>query len=112
MTEHDTSLQIRAPSSRTSRIYARRWLRGRIQSHHVLNALSRIDTNTLLGQKVYQQRRGNAVTLGLTAQLGLFVLLDVVQIHVEQVRRVQGTALGFGMELCGEDWTSFVDQAC
>jgi hypothetical protein len=70
---------------------------------------SRMHTNTLLSQQVDKKRAGLVVPVG-EAGLVVLVLLDVVHVLVEEVRGVERTSLGFGMELGAEDGTGVVDQ--
>lgn len=78
--------------------------------HHVLDALGKINADSLLGQQIHQQRTRFAVSLGLESGLALPVLVDIVQVHVEQVGRVKGPTLGLGMELRREDGARLMDQ--
>lgn len=80
------------------------------RGHHVADALGQVDAHSLLGQEIDEQRTRLAVSIGLRSGLALLILENVVEIHVKQIRRVQRTALGFGMELSGEDGTRLVDQ--
>lgn len=77
---------------------------------HILHANGRLDAHTLLGQEVNQERAGDGVPVGVERQLVVLVLDDAVQVDVEEVRGVQGTALGLGVELGAEDGTSLVDH--
>lgn len=87
-------------------------LGGSRSSHsNVLHADGGLDTHTFLGQEVHQQRAGTAVTLGVQTGLAVLVLLHTVQVDVEEVGRVEGTALGLGVELSAEDRARLVDHA-
>lgn len=53
--------------------------------HHILLANGGLDTHTLLGEQVDQQRAGTAVTLGVEASLVVLVLQHRVQVDIEEV---------------------------
>lgn len=78
---------------------------------HVLHSNGRLNTHTLLGQQVDEQRAGAAVTLGVETSLAVLVLQHTVQVDIEEVGRVKGTALGLGVELGAEDRARLVDHA-
>lgn len=80
-------------------------------SGNVLHTDGRLDADTLFGEKVDQERAGTAVTLGVQTGLAVLVLLHTVQVDVEEVGRVEGTALGLGVELGAEDRARLVDHA-
>ena len=71
-----------------------------------------MDTNSLLRQKINQQRAWYAIAVGLEGRLTLLVFLNILKVHVEQVRRIERTSLGFWVELSGEDRSGIVDEAC
>lgn len=48
--------------------------------------------------------------MGVQTGLALLVLLDAVQVDIEQVGRVKGTALGLGVELGAENGARLVDH--
>ena len=50
--------------------------------------------------------------MGLEGRLTLLVFLNILKVHVEQVRRIERTSLGFWVELSGEDRSGIVDEAC
>jgi hypothetical protein len=79
---------------------------------HITHANRRRNTNSLFTQNIDQQRARNAVPRRLEHRLFLLVLLHAVEIGVEQVGRVHGAALGFRVELRGEDGAGFVDDSC
>ena len=71
-----------------------------------------MDTNSLLRQKINQQRAWYAVAMGLEGRLTLLVFLNILKVHVEQVRRIERASLGFRVELSGEDRSRNVDETC
>ena len=50
--------------------------------------------------------------MGLEGRLALLVFLNILKVHVEQVRRIERASLGFWVELSGEDRSGIVDEAC
>jgi hypothetical protein len=50
--------------------------------------------------------------MGLEGRLTLLVFLNILKVHVEQVRRIERASLGFRVELSGEDMSGIVDEAC
>jgi hypothetical protein len=44
--------------------------------------------------------------------LTLLVFLNVLKVHVEQIRGIERAPLGFRVELCGEDRSRTVDETC
>lgn len=79
-------------------------------SSNVLHADSGLHTDTLLGKQINQQRAGEAVPLWVEHGLAGLVLAHTVNVDVEEVRGVQRTALGLGVELCAEDGARLVDH--
>jgi len=78
--------------------------------NQILSWLSRLNTNTLLGQDIDEQGRWT-VLFGRIHGLVLLVALDVFDVHVKEVGGVHWSTFGFGMELGGEDGAGFVDHA-
>lgn len=72
--------------------------------------LSGVHANTLLAKEVDEQRARLVVALGESG-LVVLVLLDVLDVLVEEIRRVHWSTLGFGVELRAEDGAGVVDQA-
>jgi hypothetical protein len=72
--------------------------------------VGRSDTNTLLGKEVDHEGIRPGPATALEDVVGLLVLFDGLEVGVEQVARVERTALGFGVELGREDGTSLVDH--
>jgi hypothetical protein len=68
-----------------------------------------MNTDTLLAHQIDEDSAGLVVLVG---ELGLvvLVLLDVLDVLVEQVTRVERSALGLGVELGAEDRAGVVDQ--
>lgn len=66
-------------------------------------------TNTLLGQEIRKLGSGLVVLVG-EGGLVVLVLPDALNVLVEQVGRVEGSALGFRVELGTEDGAGVVDQ--
>ena len=83
---------------------------GSSSGQHVLLTDGGLNTDTLLGEQVNQQRAGTAVTLGVETGLVVLVLENAVQVDVEEVRGVQRTALGLRVELGAEDGARLVDH--
>lgn len=50
--------------------------------------------------------------MGLEGRLTLLVFLNILKVHVEQVRRIERASLGFRVELSREDRSGIVDEAC
>ena len=80
--------------------------------HHICNAKCWLDANSLLRQKVNQQRAWYAVAMGLEGRLTLLVFLNILKVHVEQVRGIERASLSFWVELSGEDGSRIVDETC
>src|SRR5271156_945268 len=80
--------------------------------HHICNAECWLDANSLLRQKINQQRAWYAVAMGLEGRLTLLVFLNILKVHVEQVRGIERASLGFRVELSGEDRSRIVDETC
>ena len=69
-----------------------------------------VDTNTLLAEQINKDSAGLVVLVGCEGGLEVLVLLDVLNVLVEQVGRVEGSALGFRVELGAEDGTRVVNE--
>jgi hypothetical protein len=80
--------------------------------HHICNAKCGLDANSLLRQKVNQQRAWYAVAMGLEGRLTLLVFLNILKVHVEQVRGIERASLSFWVKLSGEDRSRIVDETC
>lgn len=65
------------------------------------------DTNSLLRKDINQKRRGQVVK---RTALNSLVGTDISHVLVKQERRVKGTALSLGVELCGKDRSRLVDH--
>jgi hypothetical protein len=72
-----------------------------------------VNAHTLLAQEVDEQGRGTVVLADASGVHGLvgLVALHVLDVHVEEVGGVHWAALGFGVELGGEDGARLVDHA-
>ncbi len=68
-----------------------------------------VAANALLAQQVDEKRTG-LVALLREAGLVVLVLLDILHVLIEEIRRVKRTSLGFRMELGTEDGARIVDQ--
>ena len=80
--------------------------------HHICNAECWLDANSLLRQKINQQRAWYAVAMGLEGRLTLLVFLNILKVHVEQVRGIERASLSFWVELSGEDRSRIVNETC
>ncbi len=77
----------------------------------VLCWLSGRNTDTFLRQDVDQQWAG-AIILGWGENcLVLLVTLDVLEIHVEEVRGIHWATLGFGVKLSRKDRARLMNHA-
>jgi hypothetical protein len=77
---------------------------------HVKVRQSRVHANALLAKKIDKQRAGFVVALR-KGSLVVLVLLDALDVLIEQIRRVHGAALSFGVELGAKDGARVVDDA-
>ena len=68
-----------------------------------------VDTDTLLAHEIDKNGTG-LIALVREGGLEVLVLLDVLNVLVEQVRRVERSSLGFRVELGAEDGAGVVDQ--
>jgi hypothetical protein len=50
--------------------------------------------------------------MGLEGRLTLLVFLNILKVHVEQVRGIERASLSFWVELSGEDRSRIVDETC
>ena len=71
--------------------------------------LAGVHADTLLAQEIDKQRAWLVVPVGERG-LVVLVLLDTLDVLVEEVRRIEWAALGFGMELSAEDGAGVVDE--
>jgi hypothetical protein len=80
--------------------------------HHIGNAECWLDANSLLRQKINQQRTWYTVAMGLEGRLTLLIFLNILKVHVEQVGGIERASLSFRVELSGEDRSRIVDETC
>ena len=95
----------------------------RISSQHLctnanLPSIIRLYSNPSLAQNINEQRIRSSLTNTCSStradskhSLVLLVPLHVLDVHVEQVGGIHGSAFRFGMELGAEDGAGFVNQA-